>query len=296
MHRNGSLPLITTLAFLSLVPRAPLAAQQADSSAVAAKVTSGVTAGGLTFPDGRTQQGASAIVRWHPRSGLSLALTPSFTRVVQPTSLGGGSRSGLSDLPVELAYDHELHMPMSLTLGGSLVATIPVGDTTSGLGSGRAGSTFSLGLGLEPVDNLSLHLGAGRPLSDYSTDGALGGSSSAWGDAEASYQVNDRVNASLGVDADFSADSGLAPARTLVAGMSFAVRGPLTLTVNGGRGVSGDAARWSVSLGLGTDFAAIGSLGSTSVVRRAVAALGGHSQTHGGWGRPTTPGSGHGKP
>ena len=289
------------LAFTLVAVSIPLVSARAQSDSASDSkplaVTTGVTAGALSFPDGRTQQGASAVVRWHPVAGISLGVTPSFTRVVQSASLGSGSKSGLSDVPVELTLDHTLHAVMSPTFGASLVATLPAGDTTSGLGSGKLGSAASLGVGLSPTEALSLHVGMGRPLSDFSPDGALGNSRSGWGEAEADYQITDRLEGTLGVDMDFSADSGLTPGRAFIGGLAFAVHGPLTLTMNGGHGVRGDAARWSFSLGLGTDFASIEALGSSSRIRRAVAALGGHSQNHGGWGKPvTTPGNGHGKP
>jgi len=288
--------MLRTLAPLSLALALPLAAAQAqssgDDSSETLHFTTGVTAGALRFPDGRTQQGASAVVRWHPATGVSLAVSPSYTRIVESASAANAPRSGLSDLPVELALDHTIHVPMSPTVGASLVATLPVGDTASGLGSGSVGSSASLGIGLSPTDKWSVHVGAGRPLSDFAIDGALGANHSTWGDAEASYQLTDRLEGSFGVDADFTADSGATPARTFVGGLAFAVHGPLTLTLNAGHGAGGDAARWSLSLGLGTDFASIEALGSSSRVRRAVAALGGHSQKHSG--RPITAGNGHG--
>ena len=287
------LPKLTLVLFVSVLPLSIARAQSAgDDSSAMPHFTTGVTAGALHFPDGRTQQGASAVVRWHPVTGVSLGVSPSFTRVIEPATLGTGSRVGLSDVPVEVTLDHTIDAPMSPTVGASLVATLPVGDTTSGLGSGHVGSSASLGVGISPVDRLSLHIGAGRPLSDFAVDGALGGSRSTWGEAEASYQVVERLEATFGVDADFVADSGAAAGRTFVGGLAFAVHGPLTLTLNAGHGVSGDAARWSLSLGLGTDFASLEALGSTSSVRRAVAALGGRSHQHSG--RPTTTGNGHG--
>ena len=285
-------------AFASLVlsfavPMGVAAQETHGDSSVAPRVTTGVTAGGLSFPDGRNQQGASAVVRWHPLAGVGLGITPSFTRVVFPTALGGGSASGLSDVPVELTLDHEIDVPMSPTIGASLGATIPLGDSASGFGSGHVGSSIALGVGLSPVDRMSFHVGAGRPLSDFATQGALGGSRSTWGDAEASYQATSRLETSLGFDGDFSADSGTTPARALIAGLAFSVHGPLTLTVNGGHGISGEAARWSLSVGLGTDFASLASLGSSSSVRRAVSALGGQSHSHSGRG-PGSSSSGHG--
>lgn len=277
---------------LSLSLVAPVAAARAQDDAL---VTAGATGGSQRFADGHVEQGMGAVVRLHLPLAMSIAATPAWARVTNPASLGGGSASGVVDLPVEWTIDRQLPGKMAPTVGGGLSVTLPVGDTATGFGSGAVGYGVSLGFGLAPSPNLFLHAGAGRPLTDFSTQGALGGSGSTWADLEASYQLTSVFGATLGFDGDLaSSDTSIGASRALVAGASYSVGSLGAVVANVTRGVSGSAARWGISVGFGTDFAHLESLGSSSVVQRAMAALGGQSR-RGGWGQgasSTAPGRG----
>ena len=276
------------LAALPLVPMA-LAAQDTGS---APAVTAGVTSGVLRFGDGRTQQGVSGVLRYHLLPGMSVAATPAFARVSAPASLGGGSVSGLTDMPVELALDHAIAVPASPTVGLGLAVSLPIGDRNAGFGSGALGYSVEGGIGASPLERLSVHVGAGRPLSDFTTQSALGGSGSTWGEAEASYDASTHLSATLGLDGDLSSRDSLGPARAIAAGLTMNLGGPVSLVIDGAHGLSGAAARWTFSVALGTDFAGIESLGSSSPLRRFMKSLGGQSYQHGyaavyrGRGRP----------
>ncbi|HKO16654.1 MAG TPA: hypothetical protein VJU87_10465 [Gemmatimonadaceae bacterium] len=256
-----------------------LRAQDSSSSAnpPMARVTAGVTSGALRFADGRMQEGVSAVLRYHLTSSISLAATPALARVSVPGSLGGASASGLTDLPVEIALDHELAVAASPTVGVGFAVSLPTGSTSTGFGSGALGYSIDAGIGATPVERLSLHAGAGRPLSDFTTQSALGGSGSTWGEAEASYDITDRVSASAGFDGDLSSRDSLGPARAIAAGLTLGVGGPLSVVLNGAHGVSGAAARWTFSVGFGTDFAGLESLGSSSPLQHFLKGLGGQS-------------------
>ncbi len=243
-------------------------------------VTYGATAGVLSLSDGRTQSGASAVLRWHMPMGFALGVSPSYASLSASSTLGTASASGLTDVPVELTFDHTFPGVMPATIGAGFTVSLPVGDTVTGLGSGSAGYSIGAGLSVSPSDQFSFHVGAGKPLSDYSPSGALGGSDNVWGDAEATYQFTDRIGGTFGFDGDIaSSDTVLGASRALAGGLAFGVAGPLTLTVNAAKGISGAAANWTFSVGLGTDFANLQSLGSSSPIQRVVGALGG--QSHG---------------
>ncbi len=291
-------------AILALVPAVLVAQKAVDTTSKDADaspaLTYGATAGTLSLSDGRTQSGASAVLRWHMPKGFALGVSPSYASLSASSSLGTPSASGLTDVPVELTFDHTFPGVMPATLGAGFTMSLPVGDTASGLGSGSVGYSIGAGVSVSPTDQLSLHVGAGKPLSDYSLSGALGGSDNAWGDAEASYQFTDRIGGTIGFDGDIaSSDTVLGASRALAGGFSFGLGGPLTLMVNAAKGISGAAANWQFSVGLGTDFANLQSLGSSSPIQRVVGALGGHSHgqstlthgqsgTHGG-GKTTHP-------
>ena len=285
--------MIIRLSILSLIVASPLRAQDTTAARVPSpSITAGVTTGTMEFPDRRVQQGLTGVLRYRIFSGISIAASPTFARVAFPSTLGGGSVSGLTDLPVELAADHSFTVPGSPTAGMSLGVSLPVGDKTVGFGSGAVGANIGVGVGVSPIDALSFHLGAGKPLNDYSLYSALGTSSSAWGDLETSYQLLDHLEATVGIDGDIASADSLGPSRAIAMSLAVNVVGPYTVTLSGGHGISGMAARWTLALGFGTDFTGLQALGSSSPIQRFMRSLGGGSH-RGSSG--STPGSGHGK-
>src|SRR5690349_16592632 len=178
------------LAILTIAPGALLAQDTSDVKPAAdhrpeavLPVTAGVTTGSMTFADHRVQQGITGVVRWHMGRSISVAASPTYARMSYPASLGGGSAGGLTDLPIELGLDHAFDNVWSPAVGLSLGATLPVGDERIGFGSGSMGASIGAGVGLSPMEALSLHFGAGKSLTDYSMFGALGASDAVWGDA-----------------------------------------------------------------------------------------------------------------
>lgn len=254
--------------------------------------TFGVTSGTMSFADQRVEAGVTAAVHYRFLGALSVAASPTYAHMSFPSALGGGSVSGLTDLPIELDADHSFDQPWSPTIGFALGASLPVGDKQVGFGSGTLGTNVGAGVGVSPTDAWSMHVGAGKPLSDYSASSALGSSGSAWADAEISYQLSQHVNATVGFDGDIATRDSLGPSRAIALSVATTVVGPYTVTVSGGHGVSGPAARWTMALGFGTDFAGLDALASSSPIQRFFRALGGSSSSH----RPTsTPGNGHGR-
>ena len=152
------------------------------------------------------------------------------------------------------------------------------------------GTSVGLGVGLAPMDALSLHLGFGKSLNGFSLYSTLGASHAAWGDLEASYQLIDHVEATFGIDGDLASGDSIGPSRALALSIATNLAGPYTLTLSGGHGISGAAARWTVAVGFGTDFAGIQALGSSSPIQRFLRSLGGGSNRG-----PGSVSSGHGR-
>lgn len=288
------------MVLLALVPCA-LSAQ--DSSGVTKApargsdgppLTFGITSGSMSFADARVQQGVTGALRYRFAGSLSIVASPTYARMSFPASLGGGAVNGLTDLPIELDADRAFQAaPWSPTIGLALGATLPTGNQTIGFGSGAMGANVGFGVGASPTDALSLHVGAGKPLTDYSDVGALGTSGSAWGDAEVSYQLLSHVEATVGFDGDLASRDTLGAARAVALSVTTTVAGPFAVTVSGGHGISGAAARWTLALGMGTDYAGLESLGSSSPIQRFFRAMGGGSHKYSG---SSNPGSGHGRP
>jgi hypothetical protein len=300
IQKDEPLSLMLIRALVFLVAAAPLMAQDtanvaqqaAPTNGASPRVTAGVTTGSMDFADRRVQQAVTGVVRYRIVSAVSISASPTFARVAYPSTLGGGSVSGLTDLPVELSGDRAFDMPWSPTPGFSLGVSLPIGDQQVGFGTGGVGATAAVGLGFSPLDAFSAHVGIGRSLNGYTLNSTLGGASDTWGDLEASYQLLNRLEATVGLDGDVTASDSLGASRIVALSFATNVGGPYTVTVSGGHGVSGPAARWTFALGFGTDFAGIQSLGSSSPIQRFMRSLGG-GRTHSGLG--STNGSGHGR-
>jgi hypothetical protein len=244
----------------------------------------------MGFRDQRVQQGVTGVIRYHVLPTVSAAMSPTVARVVFPATLGGGSVSGLTDLPLEIAADRSFDVPWSPTTGISLGVSLPVGDKQVGFGTGAVGANVGVGLGLSPLEPLSFHIGVGKPLNDYSLTSALGASSSAWVDLETTCQLLDGLEATAGVDGDVAGEDSIGPSRAVALSFAMHIRGPYAVTLSGGHGISGAAARWTLALGVGTDFAGIQALGSSSPIQRFMRSLGGGSNR----GKGSTNGHGRG--
>ncbi len=241
----------------------------------------GVAGGALTYDAGRREQAVGAVVRWLPVAWLSLSATPTTVRASEAatTILPASTRSGLTDVPVEATVAHGFGGFMKPSIALSLAATLPVGDTASGLGSGEVGYATSAGIGFTPTDGVWVHLGAGRSLTRFSVASAYS-SGTGWGDASAGYFLRDGVDVSAGYGSDLGAvDSTLGQARSLDAGVSVAVGRAGTVNFSASHGVSGAAPRWSFALGVGTAFPYLNHLGGSSTRETLQEAFGGG--THG---------------
>src|SRR5690348_3056022 len=146
---------LRALALLSLLVAPGLLAQDSVSTQpIPPRVTVAVTTGTMEFKDQRVQQGLTGALHYRLLPGVSLAASPTFAHVAFPSTLGGGSVSGLTDLPVELAADHSFDIPGSPTAGMSLGISLPIGDKQIGFGTGGVGANIGVGLGISPIDPL----------------------------------------------------------------------------------------------------------------------------------------------
>ncbi len=242
----------------------------------------GIASGALRYDAGRSEQALGAVVRWAPLRWLSFSATP--TGVHQSTPAIGTaiseSRSGLVDLPVDVNVSHGFaDLPFAPTLSAGIGATLPVGDTASGFGTGSVGYSVSAGLGFAPLPQVWVHLGTGHSLTDFSVQSALT-SASGWGDASAGVSVTDRLSLSAGYSSDLGAvDSTMGRSTSVNGGIGFAIRGPVTWNVSASHGLRGAAPAWSLAMGIGTAFPYLSHLGSGSLTDLLQETFGGG--THG---------------
>ena len=246
-------------------------------------VTTGLSYGGVNYEGGRTERATSASLRWRALPWLSVGITPTFARSSEPNAVitrPATTKSGVTDIPLEVNADRTFDMPLSPSVSLGLSVTLPVGDTASGFGSGGVGSSVNLGGGLALTDKLGIHAGVGRSLTDFSIQSTFNGTSSEFGDVGLSFQASDHLSMSAGIDGDIGAiDPTYGRAASLSGGVSVGLPLLNSLSLNASRGISGATPTWSFAIGVGTDFASIGSVSMRSAASRLRHAFGGG--THG---------------
>lgn len=227
------------------------AAQQTSSTAV---VAAGVTGGALRFADGRAEQGMAALVAFQPASWATLSLNPSVVHATDSTGAPGRGATGLTDLPVELALSHQFGAVWSPAIGASFDVTLPTGNSAVGLGAGTTSFGAALGVGVSPLDRLSLSADVGGNLGGAASNSLLSGAQASWADADASVDLS-HATVDVGYATDLGArDTSTARSRSLTGGVAVPLRGAWALTMDGSRGITRAAPAWAVAVGVGTTF------------------------------------------
>ena len=246
-------------------------------------VTTGLSYGGVNYEGGRTERATSASIRWRALPWLSVGINPTFARSSEPNAIvtrPATTKSGVTDIPLEVNADRTFDMPLSPSVSLGMSVTLPVGDTASGFGSGGVGSSVNVGGGLALTDKLGIHVGVGRSLTDFSVESTFNGTSSEFGDAGLAFQASDRLSFSAGIDGDIGAiDPTYGRSASLSGGVSVGLPLLNSLSLNASRGISGATPTWSFAIGVGTDFASIGSVSMRGAASRLRRAFGGG--THG---------------
>jgi hypothetical protein len=260
----------------------------------------GVAGGALSYEGGRREQAVGAVLRWVTTPWLSFSATPTAVHVREPSAALPGSfegTAGVVDLPVDATLSHDFNVLWNPGVALGLGVSLPLGDTASGFGAGRAGYSASVGLGFSPAERVWVHLGAGRSLTDVAMQSAFT-SGSGWGDASAGVSLTERFSVSGGYGTDIGGvDSTVGHSTSVNGGFAVVVKGPTTLNVNASHGMSGLAPRWSLAIGLGTAFPYLNHLGAGSPIDQLRETFGGG--THGlggtGSGSGSSGGSGSGR-
>jgi len=242
----------------------------ASSAAAQSRIDAGVSAGVVKLTDQRSEQVVSGVLEYAPRSWLSLYAIPAVVHVSDGTSGRTVSSSGLGDLPVVAAVSRAFPTPWSPTLGAALVAVLPTGNASCGLGNGQTAAGMDLGLGLSP-GRAHLSVDASRSLSGVSAQSSLNAPRATTLRVEAGYDLAPRWTwaGSVGVDVG-TADS----TRVIGLGVRYTLAGPLMLTVDASHGLTAASPQWVLSVGLGTAFAGTSPVTPTTPLRRIKSAFG----------------------
>src|SRR5213593_3114611 len=204
----------------------------ASSVAAQSRVDAGVSAGVVQITGHRSEQVVSGVLEYEPSSWLSLYVNPAVLHVSDSTSRGTVSSSGLGDLPVVAAVSRTFLTPWSPTLGAALVAVLPTGNASCGLGNGQTAAGMDLGLALSP-GRAHLSVDASRSLWGVAAQSSLNAPRATTLRVEAGYDLAPRWTwaGSLGVDVG-TADSTQTLSRVIGLGVRYTLAGPLMLTVD----------------------------------------------------------------
>lgn len=240
----------------------------ASSAAAQSRIDAGVGAGAVQVTGQRSEQVVNGVLEYEPSSWLSLYAIPAVLHVSDSTSRGTVSSSGLGDLPVVAAVSRTFPTRWSPTLGAALVAVLPTGSASCGLGNGQAAAGVDLGVGLSP-GRAHLSADASRSVSGVSAQSSLDAPKATTLRVEGGYDVSPRWTwiASVGVDVG-TADSTQALSRVIGVGVRHTLAGPLMVTVDGSHGLSAASPQWALSVGLGTAFAGSSPVAPTTPLRR----------------------------
>jgi hypothetical protein len=238
----------------------------ASSAAAQSRIDAGVSGGVVKLTDHRSELSLSGTLEFEPNAWLSLYAIPAVLHVSDDSGGRTVSSSGLGDLPVVAAASHTFPTPASPTLGAAVVAVLPTGNASCGLGNGEAAAGMDVGVGLSP-GRAHLSADASRSLSSIAAQSSLTAPTATTLRFEAGYDVAPRWTgtASVGVDVG-AADSTLS--RVLAVGLRHALAGPLMVTIDGSHGLTSVAPQWVLSVGVGTAFGGSSPVTPTTPLRR----------------------------
>lgn len=258
-----------------------------DDDDAGSRVGYGVSGRNSSFQDGHAEYGGGMILTYAPFDWASLEVNPSYTVATNPKRTATTGKFNMSSVPVELDGSHEFRGALHPELGLSLGAEFPVATADTAATTHRP--TFSAGLGLSvtPVSHLHLNGDVSRDLDGATARSILAASTATSASAGASIDAGDRLTLSAGVSGDLgTAAVGDTVTRSLGGSAAIHLAGPLTLTVDGSHRLQGNTPLWSVSVGIGTAFAGVATVGPASALSRMRHAA--HALRGNGKGKPRT--------
>src|SRR3954469_937313 len=157
----NSFPRYLAVLIVGATPALAQTSSRLDSAATSEETTHkaplefGVAGGALSYEGGRQEQAIGAVLRWVTTPWLSFSATPTTVHVREPSTTGVGGFSattGMVDLPLDATLSHEFKAPWSPGVALELGMSLPVGDTASGFGAGKAGYSAGAGFGFSPAE------------------------------------------------------------------------------------------------------------------------------------------------
>ena len=247
----------------------------AAAHAQSTRFSSGVTAGAMSFTSGLNEQTLTVLLKFRPVPWLALSAAPGFGRA----TLGALSSNGPTDIPItSVAHYSAPTLPWSPVFFGSLGAVLSGGSSGTILGLGRSAATVGGGLGASPLPNTYAAAEVFRPVT------------TATGNGSADFSVSRSFGAvtnSLGYSTEIGrVDSAATLSRSIGGGLSFLLRGPLGIAIDGSHGLTSASPKWTVSVSFGTAFSGISPISGGSVFGRLKNAFGSRATASSGYRAP----------
>lgn len=229
----------------------------------------GMSGRSSSFQDGHAEYGGGMIVTYAPFGWASVEVNPSYTVATNPKRTTTTARFNMSSVPVELDGSHEFGGALRPELGLSLGAEFPVAAADSVATTHRPSFSAGLGLGITPISHLHLNGDVSRDLDGATARSILAASTATSASAGMSIDAGDRFTVSAGVSGDIgTAAAGDTVSRSVGGSAALRLAGPLTLTLDGSHRLQGNTPQWSVSVGIGTAFAGVATVGPASALSR----------------------------
>lgn len=240
-----------------------------DDGDAGSPVGYGVSGRSSSFQDGHAEYGGGMIVTYASFGWASLEVNPSYTVATNPKRTATTGRFNMSSVPVELDGSHEFGGMTHPELGLSLGAEFPVAMADSTSTTHRPSYSAGLGLGITPISHLHLNGDVSRDLDGATARSILAASTATSASAGVSVDAGERFTVGVGVSGDVGAVAlGDTVTRSVGGSAALHLAGPLTLTVDGSHRLQGNTPQWSVSVGIGTAFAGVATVGPASALSR----------------------------
>ena len=231
----------------------------------------------MSFTGGRAEQALTLLLQFRPMPWLALSASPGVGR----TTLGSLSSNGFTDVPITSAAQYSATTaPWSPVFFGSLSAVLSPGSSGTPLGIGRTAAALGGGLSISPVASTYVSAAASRPVTAASGNGSVNFSIS---------RVVGRATNSVGYSTEIgSADSSATLSRSIAGGVTFVIRGPVSVAFDGSHGLTPGSPKWTFSVGVGTAFSGMSSIAGGSLFGRLKNAFGSRATSSSGYSKTSS--------
>jgi hypothetical protein len=224
----------------------------------------------MSFSDSTSLGALGGVIAYRPFPWLTLGAAPT----VLQRKAGPDVSSGFGDLPLVAAASTHRGSGRGPDVSAAVMLMLPTGNASIGLGSGVTSVGVDVGAGVSPTGRFHLSADASRGLSAVPLS-SLDAPGSTWLDVDADVDLFGPATATASFGGDFGGADTTARAREVGAGVRYALRGPLTLSIAVTHRLAGDSPVWGLAVTLGTAGVGVSPLNPGSPLREQREVVGG---------------------